>query len=219
MSNNITLEEIIPDDIFVGTSLILRQKGLFLYGMRPERQENEKSIIELTGIGGGVEQDDNSFSMGARRETQEETGSRLKIIDCERTLFVSGATNVKSLGLEGKERPAAIVFRNYKTPPHKPWHKPNAGEACLIVYFGELLDDPEPMMELPWLIWLNASQVLRTAWEDVQLTELLESGAVLQTANNKPPNKNSWIRMTDSQEALGIALGNSLVSFYEKVGM
>ncbi len=215
---NRTLDEIIPDNIFVGTSLILRQKGLFLYGMRPEKKESEKSIIELTGIGGGVEKEDENYSAGVRREAEEEIGSRLEIIDCKQTVLVRGLNDVEWLKLEGKERPAAIVFRNYRTPPHNPWHEQNVGEACLIVYFAELLDNPKPMMELPWLIWLKISQVLETAQKDVRLDELIEGGAVLFGGDNELPELTNWIRMTDSQEALGIALGSSLVSFYETVG-
>ncbi len=215
---NRALDEIIPDNIFVGTSLILRQKGLFLYGMRPKQNEGEKSIIELTGIGGGVEEDDENYSAGVKREAQEETGSRLDLIDCEQTLLIRGLNDIERLSLEGEERPAAIVFRNYRTPPHQPWHEQNTGEACLIVYFGELLDSPKPMMELPWLIWLSANQVLETAQRDVQLDELMGGGALLLSGDNEPPQTTNWIRMTDSQEALGIALGSSFVSFYETVG-
>jgi hypothetical protein len=32
-----SLREIVPDDIFIGTSLILRQGERFLYGVRPVR--------------------------------------------------------------------------------------------------------------------------------------------------------------------------------------
>ncbi len=49
------LSEIIPDDIFVGTSLILPQGDRFLYGIRPVRQVESQHILELTGIGGGLE--------------------------------------------------------------------------------------------------------------------------------------------------------------------
>jgi 8-oxo-dGTP pyrophosphatase MutT (NUDIX family) len=215
---NHTLDEIIPNNIFVGTSLILRQRDVFLYGMRPEQNEGKKSIIELTGIGGGVEEDDESYSAGVKREAQEETGSRVDLIDCEQTLLVRGLNQVERLNLAGEERPAAIVFRKYRTPPHQPWHQQNAGEACLIVYFGELLDHPKPIMELPWLIWLSADQVLQTAQRDVRLDELIGDGAVLFSGDNEPPQTTNWIRMTDSQEALAIALGSSFVNIYETFG-
>jgi 8-oxo-dGTP pyrophosphatase MutT (NUDIX family) len=115
---NPKLSEIIPEKMFVGTSLILRQKGLFLYGMRPEKKESEKSIVELTGIGGGVEEEDNNCAAGVKREAREETGSRIELIDCDRTLLVRRHDDVQWLSLkkEREERPAAIVFRNYKTP-------------------------------------------------------------------------------------------------------
>ena len=39
------LSDIVPDDIFVGTSLILRQGGRFLYGIRPPRAEGSRQIM------------------------------------------------------------------------------------------------------------------------------------------------------------------------------
>ena len=48
------LTDIVPDDIFVGTSLILRQGERFFYGIRPPKREGSHSILELTGIGGGL---------------------------------------------------------------------------------------------------------------------------------------------------------------------
>lgn len=48
------LTDIVPNDMFVGTSLILRQGERFLYGIRPPKREGSAQIIELTGIGGAL---------------------------------------------------------------------------------------------------------------------------------------------------------------------
>ena len=45
------LSDIVPEDMFVGTSLILRRGDRFLYGPRPLQEEGARQVIELTGIG------------------------------------------------------------------------------------------------------------------------------------------------------------------------
>ena len=105
------LEDLIPDGAFVGTSLILRRGDHFLYGMRPARQEEDRLVIELTGIGGAVEQEDPTFTAAVRREAQEETGCDVYLLHCPDTLVVHGPDQLQQVRLAGPERPAAVVFR------------------------------------------------------------------------------------------------------------
>jgi hypothetical protein len=211
------LEDIIPDDLFVGTSLILRQAGRFLYGMRPIKSENGRPVIELTGIGGGMEQVDDTYTAGAIREAHEEIGCDVQLIPLPETLIIRSRDHIERIELAGPEQPAALVFRNYRTPPHQPWHPHNSGKGCLIVYLARLMGVPRPVMELPWLMWLGAEQVLQTAREDVALHKLLSSDAELLLGEKEPPPLSSWVRLTDSQEALGLALGDSLPAFYRSL--
>lgn len=215
---NPSLSELIPEDMFVGTSLILRKGNAFLYGMRPAKHDGDDVIIELTGIGGALEDFDQSYAAGVAREAREETGCELHLLDCEQTYILRGPKDIQKVSLSGQERPAAVVFRYHRTPPHQPWHAHNAGAGCLIVYLAELYGDPQPVMELPWLIWLNASQVALNGREDVRLGALIEAGAMLVPGRNQAPDLRSWVRLTDSQEALAIALGSSMIDFYESVG-
>ena len=212
------LFNIIPDNIFVGTSLILRQGNRFLYGIRPVRQVEGRQILELTGIGGGLEDEDKSLSAGAIREAREEIGCRVDLISCPKTLVVRNLKDVEQITIEGDEHPAAIVFRNYRTPPHKPWHEDNQGEACLIVFVAEIEGRPWPTMELPHLIWLKPEHILETATDDVPLGRLVNSGAELIVGDLGFPPRSSWVRLTDSQEALAIALGKTTLSFYSSLG-
>jgi len=45
------LSGIIPEGVFVGTSLILRQGDRFLYGVRPVRRMGDRQILELLVVG------------------------------------------------------------------------------------------------------------------------------------------------------------------------
>jgi hypothetical protein len=171
-------------------------------------------VIEVTGIGGGVEAEDESYAAGALREAREEIGCDVRLVPHAETLVVRGPEQVARVRLAGRERPVAVVFRRHRTPPHQPWHEQHQGEGCLLVYLAELAGEPRPVMELPWLLWLSPEQVLATARADVALAALLRDGAVLVTGAAGPPPGSSWARLTDSQEALGLALGEALPAFY-----
>ena len=209
-----SLLALIPAGMFVGTSLILRQGGRFLYGVRPPHAEGRRQIIELTGIGGGMEEEDESLTAGVLREAQEEMGCGVQLLSCRQTAIVRGPDRVEWATLPGAERPAAVVFRRFGRP-HEPWHPANRGEACLVVFWAELEEQPQPAMELPALIWLTPTQVVETARRDVLLTQLLASGATLLERTLEPMPRAAWARLTDSQEALVLALGDNALPFYQ----
>jgi hypothetical protein len=220
------LDDLIPAGVFVGTSLLLRQQDRFLYGMRPVREGDPAPIIELTGIGGAIEPLDESYTLGVMREAREEIGCgagkeaacRVLLRPCGRTLVVLGQDDLSWARLQGAERPAALVFRHHRTPPHQPWHPSRKGSGWLIVYLADLEGQPYPSMELPWLLWMHPEQVLRTARQDVPLRELLDAGAELVLGDAGAPPQGSRIRLTDSQEALGVALGDALPAFFQSMG-
>jgi len=201
--------------MFVGTSLILRHDGRLLYGCRPPRTEGSRQIVELTGIGGGVEQDDESLTAGVLREAREEMGCGVRLLPCHETIVVRGPDHAERMALQGEERPAAVVFRHFRTPLHQPWHEDNEGEACLVIFLAELDGQPWPAMELPALIWLKPVHVVETARQDVPLRKLLDSGAELIEDDSDPLPEAAWVRLTDSQEALVLALGDDALTFYK----
>jgi hypothetical protein len=121
--------------------------------------------------------------------------------------------------LRGPEKPAALVFRHHRTPAHQPWHARNQGQAWLIVYLADLEGQPCPTMELPWLLWMSPEQVLQTARNAVPLRELLSAGAELVFGAEGQPPEDCCLRLTDSQEALGLALGDALPAFYQSFGV
>jgi 8-oxo-dGTP pyrophosphatase MutT (NUDIX family) len=212
------VSDLVPDGVFVGTSLILHRAGWFLYGARPLRAEGSRQVIELTGIGGGIEEEDESLTAGALREAQEEIGCDVRLLPCDETLVVRDRDRVERVTLKGPERPAAIVFRYYRTPPHQPWHQDNRGETCLVVFLAELDGSPWPTMELPALVWLRPIHILETARQDVPWSDLLNSGAQLVQSEEGALPGTAWVRLTDSQEALVLALRDQALPFYEALG-
>ena len=209
------LPDLVPDGMFAGTSLILRRDGRLLYGARPPCQEGAHLVVELTGIGGGLEADDASATAGAQRKADEEIGVGVRLIPCSKTLIVRGMGQVETVALAGEERPCALVFRRDRTPPHQPWHESGRSGACLIVFLAELQGEPQPTAEHPTLVWLSPAQVVQTAREDVPLRHLLDAGAVLVEREAGTLPDVALARMTDSQEALALALGDEAVTFYE----
>jgi len=99
------LNSLVPEDIFIGTSLVLYGRERFLYGIRPVKFDAGRAVFELTGIGGALEQDDVSYSAGARREAMEEIRCPVAITPSEQTLVVRDLYDVETVSISGAERP------------------------------------------------------------------------------------------------------------------
>lgn len=204
-------------EIFIGTSLILHQADRFLFGIRPAKIIDSRIVLELTGIGGALEPNDPTLTAGVLREAQEEIGIHVGIQQCSETLVVRGPEQLERVHLSGSERPAAIIFRGFRTPPHQPWHADNRGTSCLVIFQAELEGKPWPAMELPYLIWLRPEMILALSQGDLPFGELQKLGAELITGPMGLPDIDWLARMTDSQEALALALGENTKEFYSSL--
>ena len=211
------LADLIPQRTFLGTSLILRRDGRLLYGLRPPHAEGVRTIVDVTGIGGILEPEDGSPAAGARREAREETGCAVRLAACPETVVVRGPGQVQVLELQGEERPAAVVYRRHPTPPHQPWHPDARGQACVIVFLADLEGDPWPAAELPGLVWLTPAQVVDLACRDVPLAGVLDSEARLVERQGNILPRDSWARLTNSQEALALGLTDNALHFFQRL--
>lgn len=209
------LADILGRGSFAGASLILRRDGRLLFGARSPRAEGTRQVIELTGIGGGLEPEDASPGACVLREVREEIQCPVRLLACRESLIVRGPGQVRRLDLQGAERPAAVVFRGYGTPPHQPWHPQNQGQSCLVIFLAEPKGTPWPAAELPALLWLLPQQVVATACEDMLLRDLLDAGAQLVERQPGSCDGQEWVRLTDSQEALVLGLGPEALPFYQ----
>jgi len=163
-----------------------------------------------------VDDEDESPTAGVLREVEEEIGCGVRLLSSGETLVVRGPDQIERATLQGEERPVAVVFRRFPTPPHQPWHESGRGEIYVVVFLAELDGQPRPIeeLELPALLWLKPAHVVETARRDVPLRELLDSGAEVVEGGAGPLPEAVWARMTDSQEALALALGEDALSFY-----
>ena len=209
------LSKFILPGLFTGVSLILPISGKYLFGLRAPKHHNNQTILELTGIGGGIEQMDQSISHAAQRESAEEIGCQVELNSSHSTLIVYNQTKLEKVEIVGPERPAAIVYRNYRTPPHQPWYPEHSGLTCLVVFLAEIIGQPTPSGELPWLLCIDAPQIFETAHRDVPLTKLLNDDARLISTGGLRPPLHALVRLTDSQEALALALGEQFIDFYQ----
>lgn len=211
------LADLLPSNSFLGTSLILHQAGCFLFGIRPPKLFADQTILEITGIGGRVETFDHTLSEGVQREACEEIAAPVSLLPCPNTLVVRGLHDIQEISLEGPERPAALVFRRHRTPPHQPWHRDYSDSGCIAVFLGSLAGEPIPSEEIPHLIWLKPEQILLTARQDVTLGDLLAGGAGLYSLSDHNLGLDLPTRLTDSQEALALALGDTACAFYQSL--
>ena len=151
--------------------------------------------------------------MGAVREAREEIDCEVRLLECDKTLVVRGTDDVQMVELSSPEKPAALVFRNHHTPIRQAWSLENSGGVCILVFAAEIIGVPRLAMELPWLVWLSPQQMLACAQQDIPIKQILAEGADLTASGSKKPAGKSLIRMTDSPEALGIALGAKFPEF------
>lgn len=205
---------LIPPAVFVGVGTFLPCDGRFLLGIRPPKQDRSLSILELTAIGGGLEASDKTLSAGVLRESREEIGCAVRFVSCSETLVIHDGTHMEWVRVLSTERPAAVVFRNHRTPPREPWHREHQGRSCLVLFVAELGGRPLPTEELPAVIWLSPEQILSAAHADVPLQALLDQGATLVEMHSGLLPCSGLVRLTDSQEALVLALGTQSLSFY-----
>ena len=81
-----TLAELVQPVGPRASSLLLSADGRFLLGIRPPVHERGRVLLRLTGIGGWADGDE-TFAETAVRESVEETGSGVHLLDLDQTLI------------------------------------------------------------------------------------------------------------------------------------
>jgi 8-oxo-dGTP pyrophosphatase MutT (NUDIX family) len=202
-----TLAELVQPVGPRASSLLLSADGRFLLGIRPPVHERGRVLLRLTGIGGWADGDE-SFAETAVRESVEETGSGVHLLDLDQTLLVHSPDDIQVTAFSRETAPAAVVYRRFGTAPFDPWSARYGSVAPVAVYVG-VLDRPVRIQrpeELPLFMWVHAEQMIALADSDEPLDYLLADGAELVGPVGFDAQQ-AIVRLTDSIQALLTALG------------
>jgi 8-oxo-dGTP pyrophosphatase MutT (NUDIX family) len=189
------------------------EEGRFLLAVRPPIFSGGRVLLRLTGVGGWAEGDE-TFADAAHRESLEETGSRVRLIDLERTLIVHSPEDIELTEVTGEAAPAAVVFRRFGTTPFEPWSSHYQSVAPIAVYVATLVDEVNVVAqdEHPLFMWLYPEQMIALADADEPLEFLIADGAGILGAVEFD-RQQTIVRLTDSIQALLSALGPRAFSF------
>lgn len=202
-----TLAELVQPAGARASSLLLSADGRFLLGIRPPVYERGRVLLRLTGVGGWADGEE-TFAETAVRESIEETGSGVRLLDLDETLLVHSPDDIQMTGFSRETAPAAIVYRRFGTAPFDPW-SPLYGSVAPVAVFVGVLDRPARIQrpeELPLFMWIYPEQMIALADSDEPLDYLLEDGAELLGPVGFDPAQ-AIVRLTDSIQALLTALG------------
>jgi 8-oxo-dGTP pyrophosphatase MutT (NUDIX family) len=196
-----------------GASLLIAEQGRFLMAARPAVQTDDRTLVELTGIGGWLERDE-TFSAAVKREAREEIGAEIRLIDLHQTLIIEGPDQGESICMMREIGPVALVFCRVGTPPFDPWALDYRAVVAVAVYAAVLEERPRIVApeEHPFFVWLHPEQLIALCDSELPLDFLVSDGAEI-FGEPRGDRGRTVIRLTDSIPALLTALGPSAYSF------
>lgn len=201
------LSELVEPGTARAASLLLVDKGRFLLAVRPPIYSEQRVLLRLTGVGGWAEGGE-TFAAAALRESIEETGSAIRLIEQDYTLVVHAPDDIETVAITGEPGPAAVVYRRFGTTPFEPWSAAYQSVAPIAVY-AATLDDAARIVardEHPLFMWVYPEQLIALAEADEPLEFLVADGAQIFGDIDFDASR-SIVRLTDSIQALVTALG------------
>jgi len=201
------LSELVTPGTARAASLLLVERGRFLLAVRPPIFSDQRVLLRLTGVGGWAEGGE-TFSAAALRESVEETGSEVQLIEQDYTLIVNAPDDIDTIAITGEPGPAAIVFRRFGTTPFEPWSNEYQSVAPIAVYAATLEHDAQIVAreEHPLFMWVYPEQLISLAEADEPLEFLIADGAQIFGEIDFDAGR-TIVRLTDSIQALVTALG------------
>lgn len=201
------LSELVEPGTARAASLLLVDQGRFLLAVRPPIYSEQRVLLRLTGVGGWAEGSE-TFSAAALRESMEETGSSIQLIEQVYTLVVYAPDDIDTVEITDEPGPAAVVYRRFGTTPFEPWSDAYQSIAPIAVY-AATLDDTARIVardEHPLFMWVYPEQLIALAEADEPLEFLIADGAQIFGDIDFDASR-SIVRLTDSIQALVTALG------------
>lgn len=176
-----------------------------------------RTLVYLTGVGGWLEPGEN-FSGAIQRETREETGAEIRLINLKETLIIHSPDVIEDVCIVGEVGPAAIVYCRLGTPPFDPWSDQYEAIVPVTVYAGSLSGRPRIIDadEHPFFLWLHPEQLIALADGELPLDFLLSDGAKLE-GDFDAEGQRVLVRLSDSIPALLTALGPAAYGFLGRI--
>lgn len=201
------LTELVTPGTPRASSLLLVDQGRFLLAVRPPIHSEQRVLLRLTGVGGWAEGTE-TFSAAALRESIEETGSAIRLIEQTYTLVVHSPGDIDTIEITGEPGPAAIVYRRFGTTPFEPWSDEYQSVAPIAVYAATLDETARTVArdEHPLFMWVYPEQLISLAEADEPLEFLVADGAQIFGQIDFDASR-AIVRLTDSIQALVTALG------------
>lgn len=200
-----------------GASVLVVEEGRFLVAARPPIVLPNRTLVYLTGVGGWLEPGEN-FSGAIQRETREETGAEIRLINLKETLIIHSPDVIEDVCIVGEVGPAAIVYCRLGTPPFDPWSDQYEAIVPVTVYAGSLSGRPRIIDadEHPFFLWLHPEQLIALADGELPLDFLLSDGAKLE-GDFDAEGQRVLVRLSDSIPALLTALGPAAYGFLGRI--
>lgn len=201
-SSPISIEDLAPPGADRSTGLILNWRGYLLFALEERRNWRDAGptqIARLIGIGGHLEPGE-SWAQAVQREAREEAGLRVTLIEPQRTLLLGDGGLMRDITARlncPSPRPLFIwsaIFR-FGRPPHE--RTPHFLNPVFLAQAAED-DEPHPGMEVPGILALTQSQLIRAVERPPTLQTLLDDGARFWSAQSIPldtliePSGSAW---------------------------
>jgi len=169
------LGDLIPVQETTGSSLIVQEKGNYLFAL--ERDARGASTVYCYGLG-GHKREVESWIECAEREAQEEIGTRIELLSSKATYYINRHGELEEIGVDEEVIPLLLCEMPF--PAEAPWNPRREEEWIyyIVAYRARLCQAPTPL-DIEGLISLSEAQIRQAAEGEATLGNLLDDGARL----------------------------------------
>jgi len=170
----------------IGVSALISYNNGYLFTLEKEKyweKKNNSFLIKFTAVGGRLEKNE-TFISAIQRESCEEIGCKLNLIDGKKTVYINSNLGIKKIVLGEEIKPIIIYEKEYKGLPGLP-HASGRWVLFCPIFFAKLQKKPRPSSEVPALLILS-KKLFPLCNKQIKLQTILERGGMLMEARGIP---------------------------------
>ena len=168
------LGDLIPAQETTGSSLIVQEKGNYLFAL--ERDARGATTVYYYGLGGNKREGE-TWTGCAEREALEEMGTRIELLSSKATYYMNRYGELEEIGVE--EEVVPLLLFEMPFPAEAFWNPRNEEWIYYIVAYRARLCQAATPLDVEGLISLSEAQIRQTAEGEARLGNLLDDGARL----------------------------------------